>query len=83
MCGTITSNQRCYCYQHTYRQAGRHFAYDGDTAGGRVVFVLAGLVLFLIDLNVTNHGLPTAGASWRPSSEAWPSSGRAFRTLGC
>src|SRR3712207_7449146 len=27
-----------------------------------VVLVLAGLALFLVDLNVTNHGLPTAGA---------------------
>jgi len=27
-----------------------------------VVLVLVGLALFLIDLNVTNHGLPTAGA---------------------
>jgi membrane-bound ClpP family serine protease len=27
-----------------------------------VVLVLAGLALFLIDLNVTNHGLPIAGA---------------------
>jgi membrane-bound serine protease (ClpP class) len=27
-----------------------------------VVLVLAGLALFLIDLNVTNHGLPTASA---------------------
>jgi membrane-bound serine protease (ClpP class) len=27
-----------------------------------VVLVLVGLALFLVDLNVTNHGLPTAGA---------------------
>ena len=27
-----------------------------------VVLVLVGFVLFLVDLNVTNHGLPTAGA---------------------
>jgi len=27
-----------------------------------VILVLVGLALFLIDLNVTNHGLPTAGA---------------------
>ena len=27
-----------------------------------VVLVLLGLALFLVDLNVTNHGLPTAGA---------------------
>jgi membrane-bound serine protease (ClpP class) len=27
-----------------------------------VVLVLVGLALFVIDLNVTNHGLPTAGA---------------------
>jgi membrane-bound serine protease (ClpP class) len=27
-----------------------------------VVLVLGGLALFLVDLNVTNHGLPTAGA---------------------
>src|SRR5215211_2408025 len=27
-----------------------------------VVLVLVGLALFLIDLSVTNHGLPTAGA---------------------
>jgi membrane-bound serine protease (ClpP class) len=27
-----------------------------------VILVLIGLALFLIDLNVTNHGLPTAGA---------------------
>jgi membrane-bound serine protease (ClpP class) len=27
-----------------------------------VVLVLAGLALFLVGLNVTNHGLPTAGA---------------------
>src|SRR3712207_9030868 len=27
-----------------------------------VALVLAGLALFLVDLNVTNHGLPTAGA---------------------
>ena len=27
-----------------------------------VVLVLIGLALFLVDLNVTNHGLPTAGA---------------------
>jgi membrane-bound serine protease (ClpP class) len=27
-----------------------------------VVLVLVGLVLFLVDLSVTNHGLPTAGA---------------------
>jgi membrane-bound serine protease (ClpP class) len=27
-----------------------------------VVLVLAGLALFLVDLKVTNHGLPTAGA---------------------
>jgi membrane-bound serine protease (ClpP class) len=27
-----------------------------------VALVLVGLVLFLVDLNVTNHGLPTAGA---------------------
>ena len=28
-----------------------------------VVLVLVGLALFLVDLNVTNHGLPTAAAS--------------------
>ena len=27
-----------------------------------VVLVLVGLALFVVDLNVTNHGLPTAGA---------------------
>jgi membrane-bound ClpP family serine protease len=27
-----------------------------------VILVLVGLALFLVDLNVTNHGLPTAGA---------------------
>jgi hypothetical protein len=27
-----------------------------------VVLVLVGFALFFIDLNVTNHGLPTAGA---------------------
>ena len=27
-----------------------------------VVLVLVGLALFLVDLNVTNHGLPTAGS---------------------
>jgi membrane-bound serine protease (ClpP class) len=27
-----------------------------------VVLVVIGLALFLVDLNVTNHGLPTAGA---------------------
>jgi membrane-bound serine protease (ClpP class) len=27
-----------------------------------VVLVLVGLALFIVDLNVTNHGLPTAGA---------------------
>ena len=27
-----------------------------------VVLVLVGLALFLVDLSVTNHGLPTAGA---------------------
>src|SRR5918997_5554170 len=35
MCGTITSERRCYCYQHTDRPDGRRFAYDGDTADGR------------------------------------------------
>jgi membrane-bound ClpP family serine protease len=31
-------------------------------SGVGVVLVLVGLVLFLVDLNVTNHGLPTAGS---------------------
>jgi hypothetical protein len=28
-----------------------------------VVLILLGIVLFIVDMSVTNHGLPTAGAS--------------------
>jgi hypothetical protein len=35
-----------------------------------VALVLVGLALFLVDLNVTNHGLPPQGPCWRSSSEA-------------
>jgi membrane-bound ClpP family serine protease len=28
-----------------------------------VILILVGIVLFIVDLNVTNHGLLTAGAS--------------------
>ena len=61
MCDTITPDQRCYCYQHTYIPAGRRFAYYADLAEPRVVLVLLGLMLFVVDPTVTNRGLPTVG----------------------
>ena len=47
-----------------------------------VILILIGIALFIVDLSVTNHGLPTAGAFWRLSSEAWRSLGRASLTRG-
>jgi hypothetical protein len=47
-----------------------------------VVLVLVGLALFLVDLNVTNHGLPTAGAILALLAGGLVLLGRASRTLG-
>ena len=35
MCGTITSERRCYLYLYTYRPTRRHCCDDGDTPGDR------------------------------------------------
>ncbi len=35
---------------------------DGNPFDDRVALVVVGLALFLVDLKVANHGLPTAGA---------------------
>ena len=45
----------------TYRPEGNLLAMVTLPAIG-VVFVVIGLALFFVDLSVTNHGLPTAGA---------------------
>ena len=48
-----------------------------------VILILVGIVLFIVDLSVTNHGMPTAGGILTLLTGAWRSSGRASPTRAC
>jgi hypothetical protein len=62
VCGTITLERGCYRHSYIYRPNGTVPIMVIPPAIG-VILILVGIILFIVDLSVTNHGLLTAGAS--------------------